>query len=62
MTITVPDALYEDFIAACRAVDATPRETNPPFNTVSLERTDALLKKQIAMVKMVAAMDPQVPR
>ena len=56
MRLDVPDALNEDFIAACRAVDAAPRETNPPFNTVSLERTDALLKKQVAMVKMVASM------
>ena len=64
MRIDVPDSLYEDYIAACRAVDATDATSGDgfPYRKVSTERAQALLEKQRAMVRLTAAMDPQVPR
>ena len=64
MNVHVPDALYEDFVAACRAVDATDASSGDgfPYRKITTERAQALLEKQRAMVRLTAAMDPQVPR
>lgn len=56
MTAHIPDDVYAAYLAACEAVERAPTATEGPFNRTPLERCEALLEKQRAMVRMVHAM------